>query len=69
MRTFAMILLLAILVLGSRPATATDCAGGMTRCDQCGCQAVCVQKTCQVVCEMKKRRRPTGASSTRRSVR
>ena len=36
MRTSAMILLLAILVLGGRPATATDCAGGTTCCDQCG---------------------------------
>ena len=55
MRTSAMILLLTVLVLGSRPATATDCAGGTTCCcDQCGRQVPCVEKTCQVVCEMKK---------------
>lgn len=58
MRTFAMLLLPAILVLGGRPATATDCAGGMSRCDQCcdqcGRHVACIEKTCQVVCEVKK---------------
>lgn len=54
MRTFATVVLLAVLGLGSQSATATDCTGGSTCCDQCGCHVACVQKTCQVVCGVKK---------------
>jgi hypothetical protein len=59
MRTFTMIVLLTVLVLGSQPAIAADCAGGTTTCsdrccDRCGRHAACVEKACQVVCEMKK---------------
>jgi hypothetical protein len=54
MRTSATILLLTLLVLGSRAAIATNCAGGTTCCDRCGRHTACVEKACQVVCEVKK---------------
>jgi hypothetical protein len=55
MRTFTMIVLLTVLVLGSQPAIAADCSAGTTTCcDRCGRHAACVEKACQVVCEMKK---------------
>jgi len=57
MRTSTIILLFTILALGSRPVTATDCAGRTACCDQCcdrcGRHVPCVEKTCQVVCEIK----------------
>ncbi len=53
MRTSAMILLLTIAALGSRPGTAADYVGGANCCDRCGRHVPCIEK-CQVVCEIKK---------------
>lgn len=53
MRKSAIILLLGILALGSRAATA-GCHDKATCCDRCGRQGPCVETVCQVQCGTKK---------------
>ena len=55
MRTFTMILLLAMPASRKPAGNCDGLRGGTTTCcDRCGRHAACVEKTCQVVCEMKK---------------